>query len=141
MTLPQRTNADCIPEFMNSFSSPYALPQRTNADCILISGNRAGIVVRLCLSAQMRIASLCCEALSASTSLCLSAQMRIASTPRKPMIISYMLCLSAQMRIASRNHTGNQSKGALCLSAQMRIASAILHKNAISFFAACAVSR
>ena len=29
----------------------------------------------------------------------------------------------------------------LCLSAQMRIASAILHKNAISFFADCAVSR
>ena len=73
--------------------------------------------------------------------LCLSAQMWIASHEARVHQRTGKLCLSAQMRIASRNHTGNQSKGALCLSAQMRIASAILHKNAISFFAACAVSR
>jgi hypothetical protein len=67
--------------------------------------------------------------------------MRIASYSLHFPLAVGGLCLSAQMRIASHEARVHQRTGKLCLSAQMRIASAILHKNAISFFADCAVSR
>ena len=98
------------------------------------------------------------------TALCLSAQMRIASAEKAKQQLGVTTlpqrtnadCIQTTQdflgdlgAFASAHKCGlhhpiealNLVHQSLCLSAQMRIASAILHKNAISFFADCAVSR
>ena len=118
ITLPQRTNADCINKRVNRIRVRNTLPQRTNADCIYQAQKKAENG-QLCLSAQMRIAS--------------------SSATTYHLILFFASAHKCGLHLRdSRLHGGIQN---LCLSAQMRIASAILHKNAISFFADCAVSR
>ena len=100
ITLPQRTNADCINKRVNRIRVRNTLPQRTNADCIYQAQKKAENG-QLCLSAQMRIASIIKVSKLFTCPLCLSAQMRIASTMNGIRSPALKLCLSAQMRIAS----------------------------------------
>ena len=144
-TLPQRTNADCISLRRGTFGDDLSFASAHK--CGLHPFCAGSIFARkeLCLSAQMRIASIIKVRKLFTCPLCLSAQMRIASTMNGIRSPALKLCLSAQMRIASssattyhlilffasahkcglhlrdsRLHGGIQN---LCLSAQMRIAS------------------